>query len=334
MIREEIYLSDKFPTRESLAEALEACEAPDATTTQWIADCPRRAQHAIKDKVFPKDDSYAMMAGRALHAGLATLYSTGDPELSIEDLRVVWGQPADFRLPPGHKYHHLHLGHLEVIFRNYVDWAKRRDTFKPIILQKSDLNLEKVAGAIWRVTDDGRVILGESKIVMEFIVNEEVFLYAGKPDLPIEMGGAYYLMDHKSTNSYLSDWYFDQYRFSNQLRGYCAMTQRLTGLRISGTLINGLYMGSRASSAEFKGDKFARYGPMTFAPAQIAEAIMNQYYWRKLLGVFDGWGYYPQHTSKLCTACPYDTLCALSPAIRSSAMEQDYAQTGTPFLDI
>src|SRR5258708_1369591 len=124
---------------------------------------------------------------------------------------------------------------------------------------------------------------------------EVVFHYAGKPDLPVMQGGEILLMDHKSTNSYLSDYYFDQFRFSNQLRGYCSMIERLTGQRLGGALINGLYVGNKAIDDASKAARFARYGPMMFQPGHLAEAIKNQYYWRKALDYHESEGYYPQH---------------------------------------
>jgi len=333
-VHEELYLSPRFPTKEALDQALHELEAPDATRTQWIADCPRRAEYAIVRGLAKKEEGAPLRAGRALHAALAVYYTNQDHESSMTALRETWGLGADWRLPRGHRYAHLHLGHLEVVMKNYLDRASRYDAFQPIIVHKGDLNLDDVVGAVWRVTDDGRVVLGESKIVMRFDLDGTEFLYSGMPDLPISMSGGYYILDHKSTNSYLSDYYFEQYRFSNQLRGYCVMIERLTGLNIDGALINGLYMGERASLSEFKGNKFARYGPMMFSPGQLREAIYNQYHWRLLLDTFKSRGYFPQHTSKLCAGCPFATLCASAPAIREAVIQQEYTPSDFSFLNI
>jgi PD-(D/E)XK nuclease superfamily protein len=332
VIKEVEYFSPLYPDRAALEKAVEVNW--DATSASQIARCPRNGEYALRYGLVPNGEAYQLMAGGALHAGMAVFYSGGDPDEALLELARVWGKDRDFVLPPGHRYHHLNLGFLEVIFKNYVDFAKRRDTFKPLVVKLDDLDLKHVLGAVWRVTEDGNVVLGESKIIMEFIVNGEIFVYSGKPDLPVEIGGAVYLMDHKSTNSYLSDWYFEQYRFSNQLRGYCCMIERITHLKLNGALINGIYMGEKAVNTDFKGNRFARYGPMLFQESHLAEAIKNQYYWKKTLDWYEAQGYYPQHTSKLCSGCSYATLCALSPLVREASMQTEYTSVDRHFLDI
>jgi radical SAM protein with 4Fe4S-binding SPASM domain len=154
-----------------------------------------------------------------------------------------------------------------------------------------------------------------------------LFHYAGRPDLPIEMGGQVYVLDHKTTSSYLSDWYFSQYKLSNQLRGYCAMLESLTGLRLGGALVNGVYVGEKATASGFTGAKFARYGPLMFQPGHLYEALLNQYYWKQQLYRFHEMEYFPQNAGKACQSCDYLPLCTTSPASREVTMRTDYRRT-------
>src|SRR5512147_1423155 len=314
-LKEQIYLTPGF---NSLDELRKEVEFWDATTSQWLADCPRRGQYSIEQRIVPADETPALDAGNALHDGLAVLYSGGGEELALQTVIDKFGKPREWRLHPQHKYAHIHVGHLEVIFKNYLEWSKKHDSFTPLVRTLDQLKLDNVLAAIWQVTPDGHVVLGESKIVMQFMVETldgpVRFVYSGRPDLPIEQGGLIHILDHKSTNSYLSDFHFSQYRFSNQLRGYAAMISEVAGVNVSGCLINGLYMGSRASLSDFKGEKFARFGPLTFMPAHLTESIKNQYYWRKSLDFWRTQGYFPQHTSKMCSGCPFDKLCNASPS--------------------
>jgi PD-(D/E)XK nuclease superfamily protein len=334
-LREEIYLTEGFNSLDDLRREVEFW---DATSAQWLADCPRRGQYSLENRAVPLDESHAMRAGTALHAGLAVLYSGGGDELALQTVLDTWGQAPEWRLPPGHKYSHLHSGHLEVIFKNYLEWKTKHDSFRPLVVTREELDLTDVLAAIWLVTPDGKVVLGESKLVMRFsietldgLVN---FIYAGRPDLPIEMGGVTYILDHKSTNAYLSSYYFDQYRFSNQLRGYGAMISKILKRTISGALINGIYMGERASLSEFKGEKFARFGPMSFMPAHLNEAIKNQYYWRKSLDFWKSQGYFPQHTGKLCSGCSFADLCNASPSSRPHVLATQYGISKKEFLTL
>lgn len=338
-LKSELYLAPQFPDRAALEREIEFW---DATTAQWVGDCPRRAEYAIRYNIVPKDEAIVLAAGRAIHAALAVFYATRDVTLALTLLRETFGRDADWRLPPGHRYAHLHLGHIEIIFKNYVDFAERRDTFEPLHVTLSDLDLTDVLAAQWLIAPDGKVILGESKVVMRFDVplkdgTSASFVYAGKPDLPIRMSGSVYLMDHKSTNAYLAEYWAEQWRYSNQLRGYCAMFAKLLpSMQISGAMINGIHMGEKASLSfkETKANKFARYGPYIFQPAHLAEAIRNQYLWRQNLDWFEQQGYYPQHASKLCGGCPYSPLCEVSPRTRTVEIRSRYQQNSYSFLEL
>lgn len=320
------------PPYKTIEEVLDSVDVWDASTASHVAKCPRAAEHKILDALEPIEEGVQMTAGKALHAAVDYYYHGIDPDECIEELHTVWGHDADWRLPPGHRYQHLHLGHLEVIFKNYVDYARKRDTFKPLSVRRDELALGQVLYGVWRMTDDGRVALGESKFIMEFFLKtpngkDVRFVYSAKPDLPIIMGGETYILDNKTTSSYLSDWYFEQYKHSNQLRGYCATAQALTGLRFGGALINGLYVGEKASSTEFKGARVARYGPISFQPEHINEALLNQYYWLQELYHYHEQGYFQQVGNKMCQSCEYSNLCNASPAVRDSVKATEYRRS-------
>lgn len=338
MITEKVYLSSDVGSKEELAAIINRTIAPDATSLSWIAMCPRKAYYALVRKITPESEFLPLKAGKALHAALEAYYVKEPEEYCLQLLAESWGKDSSWRAPPDSRFSHLHLGHLEVILKNYFRYAKLRDMFKPVIVEWDDLDLSDVLGGVFRVTDDGKVVLGESKVAMRFEIEGKDFIYSGIPDLPIYQGDIHLVLDHKTTSAYLSEWYFKQYKHSNQLRGYCLMAQSLLRklkIKISGALINAIYVGERASLSGFKGDRFSRYGPMMYQPGHLAEAVYNQYHWRKMLDVYSEGGFWPQHASKLCSGCPYDTLCTTNPAIREHVIDQEYTVGGiTPFLDI
>lgn len=334
-IKEVLYLSPPFSSREELEREVEFW---DASTAQQLADCPRRGEYAIRRGLRLKEEPVFLRAGNALHAGYAALYAGMDEEASLEEVCLAWGKDP-YWVPPAGKFGHLCLGFIETIFKNYVIWRRRYDNFTPIVVTLDDLNLERVVAAVWRILPNGNIVLGESKVAMEFNVTEKgsprKFIYSGKPDLPVREAGTKPLVtDFKNTNAYLSEWYFEQYRFSNQLRGYDAINTELLGEPFNGFMIRGVYMGSKAADTTFKGVRFNTYGPQEFSPKNIQEAIQNQYEWRKALDFFEERGYYPQHSSKLCSNCPFERLCAASPVTREAIIQQDYQVVDRHFLEL
>lgn len=329
-----MYLRPPLQTREDLEGFVR--KFWDATTAQWIADCPRKGEYAIERGLVLSGEAPQLVAGRALHAGLDTLYCVENEDAAREEVLRVWNESGVGQLPPGHKFGHIHEGHLEIVFKNYLSYRRRADTFQVLRVKLSDLNLERVVGAVLRLGEDDSVVLGESKIIIEFDIDGKPFFYCGRPDLPIVWGGERMCMDHKSTSSYLSDWYFEQFRFSNQLRGYCAMLGVVLGLSFTGAVINGIYVGDKAAldAKDSKATKFARYGPYPFRPSHLEEAIRNQTMWQQTLGWYRKQGYFPQHSGRICQGCSYADLCAASPRMREAVIQTMYRSGQTEFLDL
>jgi hypothetical protein len=329
-LRQEVYLDKEFNSLQDLASKVDFW---DASTSSAYGKCPRSAFYKNELKLGQIEEALPRVAGRAVHAGMAVLYSSDrNADLALDALRAEFG---DREAPdPGHKYAHLHLGHLEVIFKNYVDWSAKHDTFTPLTIHLDDINYDHLLGAIWLVTEDDRVVLGESKLIMRFeLEGGRELVYSGRPDLPVNMSGGIYVLDHKSTSGYLSDWYFSQHVISNQLRGYCKMIEDLIDKRPDGALVNGIYVGDKATKVNSKAVRFSRYGPLVFRPAHLDEAIKNQYYWRQLSYIYRELDFWPQNTGKMCQSCDFLDLCKTSPRSRATVVRSRYVKDEETFLD-
>jgi hypothetical protein len=64
-------------------------------------------------------------------------------------------------------------------------------------------------------------------------------IYTGRIDLPISLNGSTYVMDHKTTGM-LGSMFWDGMRMTSQQRGYVWAFQELTGVPVSGYIINAL----------------------------------------------------------------------------------------------
>ena len=345
-ITEELYLGD-YASREELEAD---CDFWDATTAGWYAWCPRLAQYSHRLGLRERQEALTLLTGNAIHAGMNVLYSSGDEDLAVQAVSDIFGDREP--LAPGGSYAHLHSGFVENVFKNYLPWRKKHDVFEPVVVHMDDLDLTDVVAAVWRILPDERVILGECKIVMRFIVDGEEFIYAMKPDLPILLGGQLYLMDHKvSCGGYLSDWYFEKHLVSNQLRGYCRGMEKLLNKRFAGAYINGIYAGDKALATKTKAGKpttitkFTRFGPMDFSSAHLDEALWNQYAWRIMAfaleelaeqhpKMYKQFGY-PQNTGKSCQGCHMLETCQMNPRTRMATMRAKFTQKKQrKFLDL
>lgn len=333
-MKTETYVSPEFGgDLEQLKDYLKDHIKWDATTANVVAECPRRAEYQVKMRLVSKEEGLPLRAGRAIHAAMAVYYTTKDQDAAMLALKESWGEDSQaWTVTP--KYAHLTLGHLAVVMERYFPWAAKSDAFTPLVVHRDEMDLEKVLYGNWLITDDERVVLGESKFMMRFLVSNNPFIYSGRPDLPVAMGDRLFVFDHKSTNAYLSSWYFDQHRHSNQLRGYGAMLNEVLKKVVSGSLINGVYIGEKAASSEYGGSRFARFGPMLYQPGHLYEAIQNQYHWAATYAFHEQNDYFPQHTSKCCSGCQFTGLCSTSAVLRKAAAKNDFVPNKVDFFDL
>lgn len=345
-IQEVAYFSERYPDRESLDQEVDYWDASTAGDYAW---CPRKAQYSHRMGLRESEEALTLLTGSAIHAGLAVLYTSNNEDLALQACVESFGdrEPP----PPSHSYAHLHAGFVEAVFKNYMVWRRKHDVFTPLIVHLEELDLTDVAAAVWRVLPDERVILAESKFIMKFLVDGEEFLYAMRPDLPITLGGNLYAYDSKvSCGGYLSDWYFEKFLLSNQLRGYNAGLQKLLKKKFAGALINGIYAGEKALETRTpkgqpsKVTKFTRYGPLKFTQDHLQEALWNQYVWRQLAFVHQEladqhkdlhkkFGY-AQNTGKSCQGCSYLMVCQTEPRARFTVLGKKFTQKRHHFLDL
>ena len=320
----------------------------DATTLQKVADCPRKHEVRVEmnlDKAGPP--SAPMVAGIAFHAGLEHYYSVEkDPEdpyanglaevAAIQRMYDEWERFNLDRAMMDMKHTHLSPEHLEQILSNYfLYWGiEEFDIYTPITSYSvhEELDLSDVLAARFAYTEKGKLILGESSLVMKFDVGGESLVYSGKPDLPCtKQNGSVWIMDHKTSSSFLSDYWSENFALSNQLRGYMAMMRSLLGKTPSGAVINGVYVGKYATNPNSKAVKFKRY-QYNFVPAHIDESLRNQLAWKKTIEHYRKEGYWPQGCAY--GGCDMPQGCKGDPDTRAEHFATHYEQSTRKFWEL
>lgn len=153
--------------------------------------------------------------------------------------------------------------------------------------------------------------------------------YAGRIDRIIEIGGLYYVEDHKTSSRMGERWSAD-WDPSNQMMGYVWLAQKLTGLKIQGVRIN--------FHAVLKTqNKFDR-AIVSFSQARLEEWANNYNDWinrieassRLIIG-----GVMPDETAfpmnlNACKGkygfCTYRDVCTSPPRLRQRVLEADFAE--------
>ena len=333
------YFAPGFSSIEEVEERYGG-EISDASTLQKIADCPRlyevRKEFHLERKGPP---SAPMVAGIALHAGLDYYYSAVERHDMVEAaaIQVMYAEWDRFDLDRAlmdMKYAHLSSDSLAQIMNNYFNhWNYEAiEIYNPMVVGFDDLDLTDVIAAKFRTTSTGQIVLGESNLIMRFDVDGKEFLLAGKPDLPmVKSDGSVWAMDHKSTSSYLSDWWAKSHEVSNKDRGYMAMLRSLLHVTPSGSVINAIYVGEHALNPKSKAAKFNRY-QFDFTPGHIDEALRNQQAWNETVKYYRASGYFPQGCGY--GGCSMPDVCRRDPDDRAQVFLNDYQPSTRRFWDL
>lgn len=303
----------------------------DATSAGIVGSCPRKAYYQLVERKVPAKQALFLKAGKVFHAALDLWYLGTSVEEVLEFIASQYEEST--LLPAVGQYSHLTGEFLMVVFKNYVNYAKKNDTFWPLKVKVDQLHTEKVAVAQWRLTDDNLVVLGESSVVLDLGEGEEPFYYGMKPDMPIlAAGNQVFLLDTKTTSSYIGKSYLQRYKVSNQLRAYCYGLSLLLGKEITGAVVNAIHLGPKAVESSSNVTRFERYGPLLFPPSVQREAIENLRAWAETLDRYAQSGYYPQHTGVGCSSCDYLELCSVSPSLRQHLLQVEFVEDTWSFF--
>lgn len=185
--------------------------------------CPLKYKRRILEGRKSRDESGALGAGQAMHAGLADWYRTSllpsmspaqRQELGLNGIRNAW--------PVKHPVDDWRdLTKVSDVFRGYV---KEYPTESFTVLGDANVPLVEIPFSIILpvTTDEGRKIV-----------------YGGIFDTLILWMGQVYILEHKTTSVFGSS-YFNEFKPNNQVDGYVYAAQQLTGRPVAGALINAI----------------------------------------------------------------------------------------------
>ena len=185
-----------------------------------LASCAQKFAYTYVEEIEEPTPSAPQHAGTVFDAGINTLYLQGwNVEAALERMEETWG---DFRTPAGSKYAHLTLPFLQERLRLYV--SEREES--PTIMELGEVS---------------PIFSGEAHVFEWKGIRLKAI-----PDFILTHGGKTWVTDLKTTSSWITDHWMLKFRIGHQLRLYAAAVQEITGTRVSGGLINAVYVGEKA----------------------------------------------------------------------------------------
>ena len=148
------------------------------------------------------------------------------------------------------------------------------------------------------------------------------FLLCGHLDRVVEFAGDLYVMDHKTTTSTLSTYYFDQWSPSNQMTLYTIASQIILDSPIKGVIIDGTQL--LVDSARFiRGFTYR-------TPDQITEWLTDLRDWLARAEGYATANYWPMNDTACDKfgGCRFREVCSKSPQVREQFLKSDFTKLG------
>ena len=153
------------------------------------------------------------------------------------------------------------------------------------------------------------------------------YLLCGHLDRVVEFSGALYVMDHKTTYSQPSTWYFTQYHPDNQMTLYTIASRIVIDSPIRGVIINAIQL-------QVNDAKFGR-GFTYRTPDEIEEWLTDLHYWFAQAEHYAKTNHWPKN-DKSCNSyrseadgrigCPFREACSKSPQVREQFLKSDFTK--------
>lgn len=312
----------------------------DNSTLDSLA-CPRKFEYESLHRLVAAEESQALNFGRANHDLLELRYARSDlPLISIEPLQ---GEAASqfYEVSPVHDGDWRDLNFLMQVTRRYnalhpVEPFEVCDYPTPITCPRC--NGEKGERiCIWCNGTGHRAKMVEMSFAVPLYTHLSGLpvVYTGRIDLATRDHGRFNhitVVDHK-TDKILGPKFFDQYRMSSQMYGYCWAFQQCTGITPWGFMVNAIrtreplvkMRDGTASKAEIEKwwqESFFR-GEEPIYQWQLDEWKTNTISRVDTLLYRHSTGYMPRE-SKECARwgrCPFYDVCALPPEQRQDLLD-------------
>ena len=276
----------------------------DATSLEWFKRCPRLYQYKMIERWRSNDESVHLRFGSEFHEALhdyQLLKADGldHDECVFHTVKELLIRTDSWR--PGHKYKNRPFLVRSVI--RHLD-KYRDDPAKVLVLPDGKLAVELNFSfeLDWGPTDDQHYVL------------------CGYLDRVVEFNDALFVMDHKTTTTTLSDYYWKQFEPNNQMTLYTLASGVIFESPVKGVIID-------AGQLLMDDTRFVRH--VTYrTPDQLAEWVSDLKSWLEKAVEYAQDEYWPMNDTACDKygGCEYREVCSKSPSVRDKFLKADFKQ--------
>lgn len=274
----------------------------DASSLDAFKRCPRYYQYNVLQGWRPRETVENLAFGTALHGGVETYDAaifSGVKHADATNLAVAeaikLGEPLKTSKDTGRT--------LETLTRAVVWYAE----------QFRDDNVRTA------VTPDGKPAL---EIRFEVPIPGTAYRFSGRIDKLATINNELYVVERKTTDAALSDWYFDRYSPNTQVSAYVWALSEFLGVPINGVMIEAFQTGVSFTRIQ--------RGIAHRTRDQIAEFVKNTATLINHAEEYHNTGFFPMNESAcmIYGGCKFRPVCERPEQVRPEWLKSDFEQRG------
>jgi hypothetical protein len=305
----------------------------DSTSLGYLKTCPRLYYYHMICGYVAKDESIHLRFGREYHSAIQDFENLRADGHSFDDavretvrqllIRIADWDP-DITLKAGQYKNPRTLVQLVV---DYVD-NYRNDAAKTIILEngKPAVELSFKFDLDFGPTSQYQPVherdWDAAEVAEKHNAEARMYMLCGHLDRVVDINENLFVVDHKTTVSTISDYWFKGFNPSNQMTLYTFAGQVVMGLEIKGVCIEGAQIGLEKFTT-----KFAR--AFTYRNDELIDEWLDDLeYHLNAAEAFAEAKHWPMNDTSCDKfgGCRFRDVCAKSPNVRDVYLKSDFIQ--------
>lgn len=296
----------------------------DSTSLGYLKTCPRYYELTMIEGWTPKDENVHLRFGQEYHKAIEDYDKARAAGVSFNDavretvrqlLSRIRDWDVDVTTKAGRYKNPKSLVQLVI---DYLDEYKH-DVAKTYILENGQPAVE----LSFKFELDWGPQAGEVAAPGPFykIESRQPYILCGHLDRVVEYADALFVLDHKTTTTTPSSYYFDNFNPNNQMTLYTIASQVVYSAPVRGVIVEA------AQIMLEKPNKFER-GTSFRTQDQLDEWIADLRYWLSQAERFATEGYWPMNDTACGNygGCRYRGVCSKSPQVRKTWLAADFVQ--------
>ncbi len=301
----------------------------DSTSLSAFKQCPRLYQYTLIDGWSPKDESVHLRFGIEYHQAIQEYDQVKAEGQSHEDairkaVRNLLQRTSDWNVDEGTKAgNYKNRRTLLQLVVDYFDYFKddSAETYilgngKPAVELSFKFELDwgpKAAGQELEYVD--------GQAVAENSIPRQPYLLCGHLDRVVTFNDHLFVVDHKTTTTAPSDYFFNQFEPNNQMTLYTLASQIIVDSPVKGVIVEA------AQVLLDKPNRFVR-GFTYRTKDQLDEWVNDLHYTLQMAEHYAETNYWPMNDTACDKfgGCKFREVCSKSPSVRNNFLKADFIQ--------